>query len=215
MSSRRCFLVSFLFVAFLSASALGAGEILWDGEAGDYMYCNPENWDTNAVPEVNVLAWETGAIGWGDLNDAFIDDPTLSSPVIIDDTCSPPPCAKLVVGGDSDVPGVGLEISGGEFQTFELLMGYRPTGSGTVHMTGGVINMLDYSYIGVGDGGSGTLIMDGGEINCHLSQTCAGAWIDWAGRLMIPKNEQGSKASGHLELNGGIIRRILPAGRWW
>ena len=208
MSSRSYFLVSFLFLVVLSGSAFGAGEILWDGKAGDYMYCNPENWDTNAVPEVNVLAWETGAIGWGDLNDAFIDDPYLASPVIIDDTCSPPPCAKLVVGGDSDVPGVGLEISGGEFQTFELLMGYRASGSGTVHMTGGIINMLDYSYIGVGDGGSGTLIMDGGEINCHLSETCAGEWIDWAGRLMIPKNEQGSKARGHLQLNGGIIRCI-------
>ena len=201
------FLLSVLSAVFMLCGGLQAGEILWTGAAGDYMYCTPNNWDGNAVPEVNVLAWDTGEIGWGDLNDAFIDDPDLNSPVIIDDTCSPPPCAKLVVGGDSDVPGVGLEIRGGEFQTFELLMGYRPTGSGTVRMTGGIINMLDYSYIGVGDGGEGTLIMEGGEINCHLSETCAGEWIDWAGRVMVPKNEKG-QATGHLQLNGGIIRCI-------
>ena len=112
MSSRSYFLVSFLFVAFLSGSALGAGEILWDGGADDYMYCTPNNWDGDAVPEVNVLAWETGEITWGDLNDALIDDVNLTSPVIIDTNCSPPTCAKIVVGGDFNVPGVGLEIRG-------------------------------------------------------------------------------------------------------
>jgi hypothetical protein len=52
MSKRTYFLVSFLFAAFLSGSALDAGEILWDGDANDYMYCTPNNWDGNAVPEV-------------------------------------------------------------------------------------------------------------------------------------------------------------------
>ena len=211
MSSRSYFLVSFLFFVVLSGSALHAAEILWDGEAGDYMYCTPNNWDGNAVPEVNVLAWEAGEIEWGDLNDALIDDVNLTSPVIIDDTCNPPACAKLVVGGDSNVPGTGLEINGGFITLFELVIGYRETGVGKVVMNDGVFNMMDYSYLGVGDGGDGTLIMNGGEINCHLSDTGAGEWIDWAGGVMVPKSEKNSplkKAKGHLQLNGGIIRCI-------
>ena len=209
MSSRSYFLVNLLFVVVLSGSALHAAEILWDGEAGDYMYCTPNNWDGNTVPEVNILAWEAGEIGWGDLNDAFIDDVNLTSPVIIDGTCSPPPCAKIVVGGDSNVPGTGLEINGGLITPFELVIGYREDSVGKVVMNDGIFNMMDYSYLGVGDGGDGTLIMNGGEINCHLSDTAGGYWIDWAGGLMVPKSEKNSpekKPSGHLQLNGGIIR---------
>ena len=197
------FLVSFLFLAFLMCGVLQA-HTFWTGDANDNLYCTPENWD-RGVPEANYTDYMTGLINVSDMNQGFIDDPDLNSPVIFDD-CNAPYCAKLAIGRENVVPGTGLEIRGGTLRPIELIMGIKPGSSGKVHMTGGVVNMWDYSYLAVGDGGDGEFVMDGGEINCHLSDTSGGEVINWAGGVMVPKSENGPGSTGHLQLNGGIIR---------
>ena len=136
------FLVSFLFLAFLMCGVLQA-HTFWTGDANDNLYCTPENWDNN-VPEVNYTDYMAGLITIGDMEQGYIDDANLASPVIFDD-CNAPYCCKLSVGRENVVPGTGLEIRGGTLRPIELIMGIKTGSSGKMHMTGGVVNMFDYS----------------------------------------------------------------------
>ena len=205
--SRQTYLLTFavLFSA-ITGSVLAAGPVYWDGGGADSSWCTPENWVGDFVPATDYNLWMAGANDWDweDLNEPYIDE-LVSLPVIIDGTCAAAHCGMVVVGDTTDI-GVGLIVEeGGLFRPHEIVIGYNTRGSGTMIVNGGVVDTWDYSYVGIGDGGDGTLIMNGGVINCLGNTSGGGSAPQWAGAVIVCKNEKGS-ATGHFQFNGGLIR---------
>ncbi len=124
------------------------GDEYWDGEAGDGHWTSSLNWTGNAVPAYgeNASVWNTGVnpvyihsgqtgnagvvvIGWtGQTNKLVIDGGTLN-------------VSSYFEPGWHDGSNGQLEISSGSLNidTMDLVLGNM--GSGTLTMTGGVIDM--------------------------------------------------------------------------
>jgi hypothetical protein len=197
MSKKFFILVCFGLVFGLvgSAWAQEAQVMVWTDAIGDHQWCNPGNWADGFLPTV----WDYNYFDEGDSVD--IDIPSMSHPAVISSGCESQ--ASWVHVGLSTNVGVGLEITGGYFHGFEIIMGSEEGSSGTVIMSGGVVELDNYSYLGVGDGGNGTFIMTGGVV--YVDGTIwNGGEVPWAGAVNIPKNEKGD-GTGHLQLDGGTI----------
>ncbi|HNS18909.1 MAG TPA: hypothetical protein PKH24_00340 [Sedimentisphaerales bacterium] len=176
-----------LLVQVHSASAL----ISWDDGGGDHLWSTAANWNPNTVP--------------GRMDAASIDQPANTHCVIQDGIAAE--CETLRVGNGSvttnlDITGgslwaagayIGvdnpsghgiLNLSGGKFATGSLQIGLE--GTGTLNMTGGVIELTD-NLVVPGGAGAGTVNLRGGTIRASdLYLTSDSGSIDiTAGKLIL------------------------------
>ena len=211
MFRKMAFLVSLvqLLVLLNSASAL----ISWDDGGADSLWTTAENWSGDTVP--------------GSIDPASIDQPADTHCVIQDGIAAE--CDTLRVGNGSfttnlDITGgsltaagayIGvdnssghgiLNISGGLFSTGSLQIGWA--GTGTLNMTGGVIELTD-NLIVPGGTGTGTVKLRNGTINAsELRLTSALGLVDvGAGTLVLEGDDTETLetfiADGWLTAYGG------------
>ena len=148
-----------------SASA----QILWDDGGADHLWSTAENWGADTVP----TSIDPASIDAPDKTHCVVEDgitaecETLrvgnaSSPTNLDISGGSLSASGAYVGVDSPAGHGILNMSGGLFSTGSLQVGWA--GTGTVNMTGGVIELED-NLVVPGRTGTGTVNLNGGTIN--------------------------------------------------
>ena len=193
MSKKMLSLVSVVLPLVILNSA--SAQVFWNADGYDDLWSNPANWDSDMVPtEVNAVS---------------IDAPDNTHCIITDGITAV--CETLRVGNSGgttylDIKGgsltatgayIGvdnkdghgiLNMSGGTFSTGGLQVGW--VGTGTINMTGGVINLNDNLEI-PGRTGTGTVNLLGGTIYASdLRLTSAKGLLDiTVGKLILDGND--------------------------
>jgi len=183
-----------------SASAI----IFWDEGGFDNLWSTAANWSTDTIP--------TG------IDPVSIDDPQNTHCVIEDGITAV--CETLRVGNGAsttnlDINGgsltasgayVGvdnpdghgiLNMSGGVFSTGSLQLGW--SGTGTLNMTGGTINLSDNLQV-PGLGGTGTVNLNGGTINAsELQLTSASGTMDITTGVLILEGDDTATVQTYID----------------
>lgn len=227
-------MMGLLFFVMVSTSW---GQILWQGTVGiPADWTDTANWTGGVVP-TSYCYINNGGIA--DVSSGPVECDTIfagrggegtlrvSSGGVLTN-------ALIYTGFDS--PG-RLEIDGGEVLSYakSLYVGYQSSGTGTVVMTGGTLNLKNYSvgyngtgtfvlsngvinttewqtFVGYKSGSYGTFIQNGGT-NTYSGGACyvgrdsgsTGRYILNGGKLSAPNVSIGDTGNGYMEINGGTI----------
>jgi hypothetical protein len=198
--------VGFVLLLVLDNSA--SAQILWDDGGGDHLWSTATNWSPDTVP--------------GRVDAASIDQPANTHCVIPAGIAAV--CETLRVGNSSvttyldisggslsasgayigvdDPAGHGiLNMSGGLFSTGALQIGWR--GTGTLNMTGGVIELSD-DLIVPGLTGTGAVNLRGGTIQASdLQLTGASGSLDVTAGILILGGDDTAAVQAYID-NGWI-----------
>jgi len=184
-----------LVLPLVMLNSASAQMIFWDARGFDNLWSNPVNWDPDGIPT--------------EMDPVSIDDPENTHCVVADGieaVCETLRVANSgattnldITGGSLTVAGayVGVDnaaghgimnISGGLFATGSLQVGW--VGTGTVNMTGGVIQLNDNLEV-PGRTGTGTVNLNGGIIYAsELRLTSAKGLLDiTVGTLILEGND--------------------------
>jgi hypothetical protein len=191
MSKQWIYSVMMMWVLSLGVGAQ-AVETHWNDTGPDQLFSTPENWDTQAVP--------TAA------DDMFVDLPEGTHcvvPVGVEGQCGTLRVGNATATTNLDMAGgtfkvnggcyIGvdnptghgiLNMSAGVFSSPDMNLGLR--GTGTLNMTGGVIE-LGWDLKIPGNSGTGKANLDGGILNAlNLNLTSALGFVDiTAGTLVL------------------------------
>ncbi|MFC1795428.1 hypothetical protein ACFL3Q_17810 [Planctomycetota bacterium] len=161
-----CLISLVLPLAMLNSAS---AQILWDDGGADHLWSTAENWGADTIP----TSIDPASIDAPDKTHCVVEDgitavcETLrvgnaSSITNLDISGGSLTATGAYVGVDSPAGHGILNISDGLFSTGSLQVGW--VGTGTVNMTGGVIELSD-NLIVPGRTGTGTVNLNGGVIN--------------------------------------------------
>ncbi len=202
MSRKVVMLISFVLMLILAGNA-PAAVLVWDNGGTSNLWSEPTNWDLDIIP----TSADTAQIFLADAN------------CVIDATVNAE-CLTVQVGGGSSEGICYLDMTGGTLtMDGNLSIAEAANSEAVMVISGGVANMGTVNStngrLRVGYSGTGTLIMTGGELNVYdkieigRQASGVGTVYVYGGTMNFSGNstdlELGTNGNGAIYQYGGVI----------